>query len=384
MDGGSHLAPPALVRYTSLTRVNYSHVAGEKARRNIGKMSAIAPVAAVDTASSRLPVRIATAIKPFERDLFSIHWRGDCATDTLVLTENGEDFELDDLIWKNPEVLLACWSTPRLPKVWLESPDCALRYVCYLAGSVRRTVPRSFIEKGGLVTNWGGMAAPQVAEHTLLLTLSILRRQSEWRSFIQQPPNKRHLTPLQTRTLYGCRVGLHGFGAVARSLVALLQPFQVNISAFSEGVPPDHMREYGVTPSSSLAELFSGSDVVFECEALTARSAGSVSAAILAELPDGGVFVNVGRGPLVDEAALLAEVKSGRLFAALDVSTNEPFTPDMEFFTTDNILISPHIAGPTNDRLTACGEFARENVARYLRKEPLHAQVTLEIYDRST
>lgn len=299
------------------------------------------------------------------------------------------DRELAPAAWADflrharPEIIVTGWGTPRLPAAWLDAPDCPLRYVCHLAGSVRNLVPRSFLERGGLVTNWGSFAGPFAAEHGLLLALAALRNCNAWRPFIQQPAGAREPESLATRSLFGRRVGLHGFGHIARALLPLLRPFGVTVRAFSAGVPEGIIRAEGVEPCASLEELFRESEILFECEALTPATTGSVNAAILRALPDRAVFVNIGRGRVVDEAALVREAASGRLQVAVDV-TAENMTGETALFQVPQAILSPHIAGPSHDQYGRCGEFAAQNIQRYLRGEPTAARVTLEIYDRST
>lgn len=329
--------------------------------------------------------RIVVALTTRERSLF--FGRHDAArypwhviTDAELSAEGWDE----RIAWLNPTTIVTAWSTPELPAEWLASPDCRLRYVCHVTGSVRRLVPRGFLERGGIVTNWGETVSAQVAEHALLLALASLRAVPRWPSFIERPPGTRQIEELETKTLFGRRIGLHGFGSVARALVALLRPFAVTISAFSAGVPPELMRAMGVAAAGSLDELFANSEVLFECEALTASSARSVSAATLALLPDAGVFVNVGRGGVVDESALVAEAQSGRIRLALDVVVDEPLTLASPFRSRPNVVLSPHIAGPTADRYWECGAFALANLRSFLRGETPPAALSLATYDRAT
>jgi len=291
-----------------------------------------------------------------------------------------------DLLWRiQPEVLISGWGTPPPPRDWIESPDCRLAYLCHLTGSVRKMVPRSFLERGGRVTNWGALAAPMVAEHALLLALAALRNLPAWRPLIlKRPERNQRKELLEARSLIGRQVGIHGFGKVVRELLPLLRPFGVALYGYSEGVPLDLMKEEGVVPVSSLKELFARSEILIECEALTPRSRGSVSAKELAALPDGAVFVNVGRGMVVDEAALIEEARSGRLRIALDVVASEPLTKDHPLSQVPDVILSPHMAGPTPDHYRDCGRLALENIGRYLRGEALKAEVTLSAYDRAT
>lgn len=282
-----------------------------------------------------------------------------------------------------PACLVSGWSTPPLPKEWLAEPDCPLRYVCHVTGSVRQLVPREFIARGGLVTNWGNTVGAQVAEHALLLALAALRNLSAWRPFMAARAG-RQIEEIGTRTLFGRRVGLHGFGSVAQALVPLLAPFGVAITAYSAGVPVSLMQELGVVPAGSLRELFAASEVLFECESLTPATAASVDAGVLAALPAGAVFVNVGRGGLVDDEALLREAAGGRIRLALDVANGEPITPASRYWALPDAVLSPHIGGPTTDHYAACGTRAGENIARFLRGEMPVGALDLATYDRST
>jgi phosphoglycerate dehydrogenase-like enzyme len=224
-----------------------------------------------------------------------------------------------------------------------------------------------------------------VAEHALLLVLAALRNLPGWTEVIRRPEeSSSHIERLQTRTLCGRAVGIHGFGRVVRALVPLLRPFGVMLSAFSQGVPPALMNAFDVTPCASLDALAKQSEVFIECEALTPATAGVVSAEVLATLPDGAVFVNVARGGLVDEQALLREASTGRIRVALDVVTTEPLGPHSAFLQVGNSVLSPHIAGPTFDQYPLCANLAFKNVASFLRGAPLQGRLSLEEYDRAT
>jgi len=341
------------------------------------------------SASPPTPHRIVFALSPWERDFFfpGVPLSGVDGSDAVVVDTTGMDREAwsDFLQAARPSILVSSWGTAPLPESCL-SPASGLRYICHVTGTVRRVVPRQFIAEGGLVTNWGDTAAPMVAEHALLLALSALRILPGWHSYLAQPIRERGhaLRALKPRTLCGRRVGLHGFGRVARSLLAALRPFDTRAFVYSEGVPEEFILKHGATPCHSLAHLFRQSEVLFECEALTPHSQGSVTAPILAELPEGAVFVNVGRGATVDEEALYCEAASGRIRLALDVAASEPIGPGNRLLELPGIILSPHIAGPTWDRLPLCGELALQNVHAFLAGRPLEALVDLEAYDRST
>lgn len=289
------------------------------------------------------------------------------------------------LIELNPEIIISGWGTPLIPEAWMRQPDCRLRYVCHLAGSVRTVVSREFLVRGGVVSNWGGIAAASVAEHALLLILAALRNLGSWREHISTPFTQRRTKPF-TRPLHARRVGLHGFGRIAQAIVPLLRPFGVSIRAFSEGVPADVFRTHGVEICDSLEALFKQSDVLVECEALTEKTEGIITAELLNLLPADAVFVNVGRGRIVDENALVEAAAKCRLRVAVDVVSNEPIQDDHIFLHVPQLIVSPHIGGPTVEEYGLCGRQAWDNLNRYLQNEPPDEDtlVSLKIYDRST
>lgn len=284
-----------------------------------------------------------------------------------------------------PSILVTAWSCPTLPLGWALEVDCPLRYVCSVTGGVRSRIPRVLIERGLLVTNWGGEVSRAVAEHAILLVLALLRGLPRWREMMEKQASMFEMMPaLRSRTLHGKRVGLHGFGGVARCLVGFLRPYDVEISAYSEGVPAGHFEEFGVHRCESLEELFSESEVLIECEGLNPRSAGSVSAEVLDLLPQDALFVNVGRGAVADEFALARLAREGRIRVGLDVFHHEPLDPRSALRNHPNILLSPHVAGPTWETYPLCGAGALKRLQSYLRGETPENRVTLEIYDRAT
>ena len=279
----------------------------------------------------------------------------------------------------SPQIVVSCWQTPRLP-----TDATGVRYLCHLVGSVRGVAPRELIAGGLRATNWGGVAAPLVAEHALLLTLGALRSLPKWNDFMTRPHSHIDKDVLDTRSLRGRRVSIHGFGQIARELVKLLRPFEVTISAFSIGVPEAFMIEHGVRPAASLQALAADADVFVSCEALTERTRQSIDRPVLEALPAGAVFVNVGRGAVVDEAALADVAMRRGLRVACDVFAVEPLPPDSPMRALPGSLYSPHIAGPTLDWYPRCGDLAIENIDRYLTGRPLLNEMSLDVFDRST
>jgi phosphoglycerate dehydrogenase-like enzyme len=293
-----------------------------------------------------------------------------------------EDWER---LWRdNPaEILVCAWKTPSLNSTLQPADLKSLRYVCYLAGSVRKLVPREFIQQGLMVTNWGNSISPTVAECTLLLILMALRRASYWSIAMHRDAAWKDASTY-TQSLLDRRVGLHGLGAISQCLVPMLRPFTTHIQAYSPSVPDAVFARLGVKRITSLEELFAASDVVVELAAATPGNYHMVKERHLRMIPDGGAFVNVGRGCVVDEDGLLRVAREGRLQIALDVYEQEPLPADSPFRGLPNVTLLPHLGGPTRDRRRDSGVLALKNLRAFLSGRPLEAVVSLDIYDRST
>ena len=156
------------------------------------------------------------------------------------------------------------------------------------------------------------------------------------------------------------------------------------VTADLEAEVDELITHYPVKRAASLDALFAGNDVVIELAPLIPATIGTVTERHLRLLRDGGVFVNVGRAAIVDEAALLRVAREGKIFVGLDVFVEEPLPVNSGFRGLPNVSLTPHIAGPTPDRHGDATAFALRNLRAYAAGQPLEAAITPEIYDRST
>jgi len=298
--------------------------------------------------------------------------------DPLGVSE--QDFARE-LAAANPDILVGCWKTPPLP----DALPPRLRYVCYIAGSVKKLLTRRHLEQGLLVSNWGGSISRTVAEAALFHILACLRNASHWAIAMHQPGVaawKNGLT--DSRSLFCRSVGIHGFGPVARELVGLLKPWQCPVSVWAPDLTPSLAQAFGVTPAESLDALFSSNQIIVELAPLIPATAGVITERLLRLIRPGGVFVNVGRGAVVDEAALLRVAREGHISIGLDVYTDEPLPAGSGFRTLPKVNLTPHTAGPTIDRYPDAGAFALKNLRSHLEGRRPEAVVTPEIYDHSS
>lgn len=299
-----------------------------------------------------------------------------------LLDPNGmspEDFsqQITDI---NPDVLLGCWQTQPLP----EALPSNLRYMCYLTGSVQRLVTRKQLEEGFIVTNWGSAISRTVAECALFHTLSCLRRSVHWTFMVHQEKGWQGDGYGQVRSLFERKIGIHGYGSVAREFLKLIHPFGCDVSVLAPDFDAAAAEQTDATAADSLETLFSTNDVVVELAPLNPVTAGSVTEKHFRLIQPGGAFINVARAGITDEAALLRVASEGDLQVGLDVFVQEPMEVDSPWRGLRNASITPHIAGPTLDRYTDGGRYALENLKAYIEDQPLKAVITPKIYDIAT
>lgn len=281
-----------------------------------------------------------------------------------------------------PEVVMGAWILPPIPLSCLFSNGGSVKYLCYITGTVRRKVTREMVAEGLLVTNWGDVIGKYVAEYTLMLILCALRRTMRYGIDLKIHSKWREKRT-ENRSLFNLRVGLHGFGSIARALVPLLKPFNVEISAHT-GVPHEMLEKYEVKRVATEEELFSNSDVLVELKPLTGKTEKTVTEDLLRLLPKDACFVNVGRGLVVDEEALCRVAREERIQVALDVYAVEPLPMESPLRELPNVTLLPHMGGATVDRDRACGESALGNLQNYFNNRPLAHSVAMDNYDRAT
>jgi phosphoglycerate dehydrogenase-like enzyme len=166
------------------------------------------------------------------------------------------------------------------------------------------------------------------------------------------------------RELQGATVVIVGYGSIGRAVKRRLDPFGVTVIGVAR-----HARD-GVHTVEELPELLGQADAVVVLAPLTPQTEGMFDAALLARVRDGALFLNAGRGRVVDTAALLAELESGRLRAVLDVVDPEPLPDDHPLWDAA-LAITPHNAGDSEAADERAVRFGAEQLARFARGEPL-------------
>ena len=191
------------------------------------------------------------------------------------------------------------------------------------------------------------------------------QKQGKWVATMAQPLNDKTL-------------GILGLGAIGRNTARLAKAIGMRVIGTKRAPSPmEHVDK--VVGGDRTAEILAESDFVLNLLPATPETANYMNAERLAQMKPGAWFLNFGRGHTVDDVALVAAVEGKKIAGALlDVFRVEPLPAGHPFWTTENILILPHIGGPHPQRDKFVSKLFVENLARYLDGKPLRALVDRE------
>ncbi len=169
--------------------------------------------------------------------------------------------------------------------------------------------------------------------------------------------------------LLGRRVVILGLGSIGNAIADRLRPFGVEV------VGVGRTARDGVRGLADLDDVLRDAEILVDILPLTGATEGLLDADRLAILPDGALVVNAGRGRTIETEALVAELRAGRLQAALDVTDPEPLPPDHPLWGLPNVLITPHMAGDSPGSTIRAFELAADQIRRFAAGEPLVNEV---------
>jgi phosphoglycerate dehydrogenase-like enzyme len=244
------------------------------------------------------------------------------------------------------------------------------------------------------ITTTSGVHAATIAEYALTVILALAHRvprMVEWRDKGRWPADEQRWPLFVPVELRGATLGIIGYGSIGRELARMATTaLGMRVLACKRdpsrraddgyqlpgtGDPDGALPEAWFAPSR-LHDMLRHSDVVVMCAPLTAETRTMIGSAELAAMKPSAFFVNVGRGPTIDEAALAAALKSGRLAgAAVDVFHEEPPPAGHPLYALDNVIVSPHVSGFLASYDDRCTDLFAENLRRFLAGTPLLNQV---------
>jgi phosphoglycerate dehydrogenase-like enzyme len=275
------------------------------------------------------------------------------------------------------DALLTTWHSPFLRLETLGRPR-RVRLVAHCGGEVKARMEERVVREVTVTNAPGPMAAP-VAEMALAMVLALVRRLREYDGEMKAGVVRTNEYVSRGETVRGRRVGVVGFGRIGRAFARMIEPLGAELYVAdpfcSEDAAAGHKAK-----KVELEELLGACSVVVLAAGLTPETRHMLDARRLALMADGSYLVNVGRGGLVEMDALLAELRSGRIAAALDVTDPvEPLPPEHELRRLTNVLLTPHVAAGGIEMRHALGEVAASEVARFFRGERPENVVTPEM-----
>ncbi len=256
-----------------------------------------------------------------------------------------------------------------------------LRVIAHTGGSVAALVDDAAYDRGIRVLSGNELYAQSVAEGVIGYIIAALRRIPQ---FTAQVQSEGWSKPGWTNEgLLGQRVGLVGFGAVARYTAKLLRAFDTEILIWADHVTPEEAARYGARKAGP-EEIFSTCKVVSLHLARTPETFHVIDRRLLGLLRPDSLLVNTARGAVVDEAAMADMLRSGRFRAVLDVYEREPLPLDSPLRGLDNALLMPHMGGPTMDRRPRVTRALIDALPAALRGEATWLDISREAMRRMT
>jgi len=220
------------------------------------------------------------------------------------------------------------------------------------------------------VANVPDYSIDEVSTHAITLLLMFARSMNDLLQAVQQKRwwDPAHIRPVQR--LQGQTLGIVAYGRIGQALATKAKGLGLKVLAYDPYLPPDRILADGVQPVD-FATLLSSSDYISLHAPLTDSTRNIINAAALAQMKPTTFLINTARGPLVDEGALLAAVRSGQIAgAAIDVFAVEPPPPDHPFLHEERIIVTPHAAWYSEQSKIDVRVKGAEEVVRVLKGEP--------------
>ena len=225
-------------------------------------------------------------------------------------------------------------------------------------------------DQGIMVVNSAGFCTEEVSNHAILLMMSCAKKLTQLNDLVKAgkwgAETRAAIMPMAQ--IYDQTLGLVAFGNIARAVARKAQAFGMDVIAYDPYCPPWIAREYRVRLVGSLEELAAESDFVSVHTPLNNQTRGLLGADFFRAMKPTAYFVNTCRGPVVDEAALIAALDDGEIAGAgLDVFEEEPTYPENPLLKMDNVVVTPHSAGSSNVSRIRSGVQVGQETSRLIR-----------------
>ena len=246
-----------------------------------------------------------------------------------------------------------------------------MRWFHSFSAGVDNAAFRMLLERGVILTNSSGTTSEPIAQYVLAMMLRIVKRMDAW----AEAQRERRWQPIETEELTGKTVGIVGVGHIGGEVARLAKAFRMNVIGcrrrrrgmryVDELVPPER-----------LGDLLARSDFVVLAVPLTSATEGLIGRAELRAMRPDAWLINISRGQVVREAALVQALKEGWIGGAcLDVFQEEPLPEESELWSLPNVMVTPHNSGWSPLNMERGSEVFVDNLGRFLAGRPLRNRV---------
>lgn len=294
----------------------------------------------------------------------------------VIWNDMDRDYTPEELVDLLPGVdaLVTSWGVPGFTLEMLAAAD-SLKIVGHAAGSVKNRLPKAGYDRGIVMLSAAAVIADPVAEYTLWAMLSMQRDLYRYDAAMKSARTWSHGGQGFAHELYYKRVGIVSAGMVGRRVIELLKPFNCDVMVYDPYLGQEQAALLGVR-TVSLEELFATGDIVSVHAPTIPATKEIIGAEHFAAMPDGALFINTARAWVVDQAAMKAELATGRIRAVLDVFDKEPLAADDSLRDMDNVFLTPHVSGHTTESRARLVEAVADDMRRFFAGEPLRLEVT--------
>lgn len=270
----------------------------------------------------------------------------------VVLNETAQNWTHQELCEKikGVDIIVEGWGSPRVDEEVMANAD-SLKYFVHTGGTVAPYICEEVYKRGVKVLSGNEMYAESVAEGVVAYALASLRQIPRFATETGSKSwHRQDLGGNMAKGLLDRTVGIVSYGTISKYLIPMLMPFRCKIKLYSRR-PMDarFLAKYNIQ-QVGLDEIFETCDIITMQTALNEHTIDMVTKKQLSMLKDGALFINTSRGPIVNEPDLIEAIRENRFNIVLDVYNQEPPADDSGLYGHSNVMMMPHMAGPTIDR----------------------------------
>ncbi|MBZ9789629.1 hydroxyacid dehydrogenase [Rhizobium sp. 3T7] len=273
------------------------------------------------------------------------------------------------------DILITGWGSPYVGREVLSAAP-GLRLIAHAAGTVKGIVDEQIFDAGIAVTHAAEANSIPVAEFTLAAIIFAGKQVFRFRDLYVTERNRDRTHAMQRLAIgnYRRTVGIVGASRIGRRVIELLRPFEYRVLLFDPTVDTAEAISLG-TEKADLPTLIKQSDIVSVHAPSLPSTRHMIGAEELSLMKDGATLINTARGALIDEAALLKTLATGRIDAIIDVTDPEIPEKASAFYDLPNVFLTPHIAGAVGLERGRLGDMVVDEIERFVKSEPLLYQI---------